>query len=199
MTFYRHRVIGPGSAGDVWVSTMHSDSTVGIDAVHNAWQALWINFWTDTYKALVTPQVQITQLVTDQLDPLTGANVAQKTTAVNYVGTGAGTTVSPRNCLLLSFITTLPTRRGRGRMYLPSPDSSHYANTGSFVTGLGLAVAEGWQSQIDSQFGADPAQTIYHRDTHTGTPVIGVKVGNVPATMRSRTNKVQNAYAQVNY
>lgn len=178
---------------------MHSVSALGIDVVHNAWRTAWLNFWNDTYGPMVTPQVTVNELVTDQLDPATGKNVAQRVNADHFVGTGAGKTVSPRDCLLLSFYTGVPTRAGRGRMYLPSPDSSHYLDTGQFANDVGTTVAGGWKAVIDANFPGDPGQVIYHRSTRTTTPVIGVKVGAVPATMRSRTNKVPNAYAGATY
>ncbi len=196
MTFFRHRAIGPGSAGDVWVTTLHSEGAGLIDAAHAAWEAIWSAFWVGTYGPLVTPQQQITQLVTDQLDPLSGKNVVQQQSAPHYVGTGAGKTVSPRSCLILSFFSALPTRAGRGRMFLPSPDSTHYAATGEFVDGLNQTIADAWKTAMFGQFDAQGMHpVIYHRSTKTGTNITGVKVGTVAGTMRSRTNKVQNNYA----
>lgn len=195
MTTYRHRVTGPGSAGDVWVSTMHSNGVGSLATAHNAWRAIWANFWADTFGAMVTPQIQVTELVTDQLDPLTGKNTAQLTNADHLVGTGAGQTVSPRSCVVLSYTSGLPSRAGRGRMYLPSPDSSHYANTGEFAPDSVAAISAGWSSAVTAQMSGAVVPVIFHRSTLTWTPITGVKVGTVPGTQRRRTNKSQNAYS----
>src|SRR6266576_5161565 len=108
MPTYRHRVTGPGSAGDVWVTTMHSDGIGSLNTAHQAWRSIWANFLGNTYGALVTPQTKITEVVTDQLDPLTGKNVAQMVSPDAYTGTGTGKTASPRSCMILSFTSTLP-------------------------------------------------------------------------------------------
>lgn len=194
MTIFRHRITGPGSAGDVWVSTLHTSTVNDIDTVHLNWVGAMEDFWAGTYGALVTPQTQVTGFITDQLDPLTGKNVAQRSSNVALVGTGAGKTVSPRSCMVMSLTTNLPTRAGRGRMYWPSPDSGSYADTGEFSAGVVTSVANAFGAALHTlKFIADPV--IYHRDTRTSTLIIGVKVGSVPGTQRRRTNKSVNNYA----
>lgn len=195
MTFFRHRVTGPGSAGDVWVTTMHSQSAGTIAAAHDAWRAIWANFWADTFGALVTPQTKITEQVTDRLDAFTGKNVEQRISNDAYTGTGTGATVSPRSCMVLSFTSSLPNRAGRGRMFLPSPDSDHYATTGEFAADTAAAVSAGWASAVFAQMSGTITPQIYHRSTFTGTQITGVKVGTIPGTQRRRTNKSLNAYS----
>lgn len=189
MTFYRHRAIGPGSAGDIWVTTMHSQSELGIDNVSNAWADFVTGFFTDTMQDLWSTTTGVHEAITDQLDPITGKNVAQITDVANVVGTGTGATVSPRTCVVVSLKTTLPTRAGRGRMFLPSPDSSHYATTGELTDATATAIASGFASKL-TIFRGVATPVIYHRSTKTGTPVERIRVSTTLGTQRRRTNKV---------
>lgn len=177
------------------MTTMHSNSTGNLAEAHNAWRAVWANFWGDTYGALVTPQTKITEVITDQLDPIAGTNVGQLVSNDAYTGTGTGKTVSPRSCMILSFTTALPTRSGRGRMYLPSPDSNSYANTGEFTADVCAAVSAAWAFNINSDMSSPTFPVVYHRQLHTGTRITGVKVGTIPGTQRRRTNKALNAFS----
>jgi hypothetical protein len=195
MTIFRHRVIGPGSAGDQWVSTLHTSSVNDVVTMNLNWADAFTTFWTDHYGPLCSPQTKISEFVTDQLDPLTGKNVLQSTSGVNLVGTGGGKTVSPRSCLVVSMTSNLPTRAGRGRMYLPSPDSNAYAATGEFTQGTADAVSAAFVAFLrQMKFVADPV--IFHRKFNTSTLITGCKVGTVPGTQRRRTNKAVNSYSQ---
>lgn len=195
MPYFRHRVTGPGSAGDVWVATMHSNSANTLTAVHTAWTAFINTFFSGTYNALCTPQQSATGTVTDQLDPVTGKNAAQASSVIAQVGTGGGATPSPRSCMVISFQSALPTRAGRGRMFLPSPDMSHYDNQGKFLAAAAAAVSTAFANGLTT-FKATSTPVIYHRAAKTGTNITGVKVGIIVGTQRRRTNKDVNSYSQ---
>jgi hypothetical protein len=195
MTIFRHRVIGPGSAGDQWVSTFHTSSVNDVVTLNLNWASAMTDFWDNTYGALCSPQTKISSFVTDQLDPLTGKNVLQSSAGANLVGTGGGKTVSPRSCMVVSLTSNLPTRAGRGRMFLPSPDSNAYAATGEFTEAVAGAVSAAFVLLLrQMRFVSDPV--IYHRTTRGTTLVTGCKVGTVPGTQRRRTNKSVNSYSQ---
>lgn len=195
MTKYRHRISGPGPAGDIWVTTLHSSSILGdLAGVHAGFVTFAENFLNDTYKALCSPQFHATQLVTDQLDDVTGKNVAQLSQDISIVGTGAGATVSPRSCLIVSLKTIVPTRAGRGRMYFPSPDSSHYASTGEFTTAVTDTVSAGFVAAL-AALAAVSAPVIYHRATKGASGISEVRVGTIPGTQTRRTNKSINVYS----
>lgn len=194
MTTFRHRVTGPGSAGDIWVTTLHSSSANTLASVHTAWTTFVNSFLSGTLDAMWNTHVSATQTITDQLDPLTGKNVAQAVSAITQTGTGAGGSVSPRNCLVIGLRTTLPTKAGRGRMYWPSPDDSHYATTGKFVDADMATIANGFGTALTT-FKATSTPVIYHRASRTFDTVTSCTVGDIPGTQRRRTNKVTNTYA----
>jgi hypothetical protein len=194
MTIYRHRISGPGSAGDMWTSTLHSNSSQSLATVHAAWQTLVTGFITATLAAMWPNEVSATSIVTDQLDPLTGKNVAQLSAAIAGVGTGAGATMSPRLALVIGHRTTIPTRSGRGRMFWPAPDATHTSASGNLLSTDATTIATSWSGRLTT-FKATSQPVIYHRDTHTFDNIVGVTVGVVFGSQRRRTNRVQNAYS----
>jgi hypothetical protein len=196
MTLYRHRVMGPGSAGDVWVSTLHSEGAAGLDEAHGAFNAFvnaaiglhLHNMWATT--------TAVSQTVTDQLDPLTWKNVAQTTSDIAIQGTSTGKAPSPRACIVIGLRTVLPTRGGRGRMFMPSPSADHYAVTGKFVAADVQEVAGAFADALLTMR-ATITPVIAHRSNRQWTPITRVTVGDIPGTQRRRTNKDVNNYASM--
>lgn len=197
MPYFRHRVTGPNPGGDVWVSTMHSNSANTLAAVHTAWTTMINTFFSGTYNALMPNEQSATGTITDQLDPLTGKNVAQASSTISQVGSGAGGTVSPRNCLVASLVTALPTRAGRGRMYLPPPDATHFTSVGQFDATMISTISSAFAATMTT-FKATAQPVIFHRATLTGTNVTAVKFGVIVGTQRRRTNKDLNTYSSNN-
>lgn len=198
MTIYRHRISGPGTAGDVWVSTLHTSSGSDLPTMHAAYVDAMTDFWTTTFGPKVSPRTEASQFITDALDPITGKNTAQLSSAVNLVGTGTGSSPSPRACTVFSLLTALPTRAGRGRMYWPSPDSDAYAFSGEFGQFVADAFSAGMKTALLAiKTTGDPV--IFHRATNTSTLITGVKVGTIAGTQRRRTNKAVNTYSQNNF
>jgi hypothetical protein len=185
---------GPGSAGDIWIATMHSSSANTLTAVHTAWTTFVNNLFSGTLNALNTPDTQCTGTVTDALDPATGRNTQQASSTITQVGSGAGAAPSPRSCLVFSWVTALHTRAGRGRMFLPSPDASHYTATGDFVSAMCTSVSAAAAALLVT-FSATAIPVIYHRTTRTTDNITDLKIGNIVGTQRRRTNKVLNTYA----
>lgn len=194
MTVFRHRVTGPGAAGDIWVSTMHSSSANTLASVHTAWTTFINTFCSGTMNAMWNTHVSATETITDQLDPITGKNVAQALSGISQVGTGTGGSVSPRVCMVIGLRTALPTRAGRGRMYWVSPDDSHYATTGKFVDADATTINTAFATALTT-FKATSTPVIYHRTSHTFDVVTTTTIGDVPGTQRRRTNKVAQTYA----
>src|SRR3954464_7889589 len=130
MPYFRHRVSGPGSAGDVWTCTMHSNGAAALSTVHAAWQSLVSGFITNTIGPMWPNEVAASQVTTDQLDANGLFNVAQLSTTISAPGTGAGPTMSPRLAVVIGLRTVVPTKAGRGRMFWPAPDASHTTASG---------------------------------------------------------------------
>jgi hypothetical protein len=193
MTIYRHRVSGPGAAGDIWVSTMHSYSLNSLATVHAAWTFLITSFCSGTMNAMWNTHMSATQVTTDQLDPLSFKNVAQQTGAVTEVGTGTGGTPPGQNCIVFGLRTAMPTKAGRGRMFWPSPDDSHYTTTGKFATADCTTIANAFASALTG-FRTSATPIVFHRRTGLFDNVTSVTVGDKPGIQRRRTNRVPVVY-----
>lgn len=194
MPIFRHRVSGPGPAGDIWISTMHSSSAGTLAAVHTAWTTLINNFCSGTMNGMWNTHNSATQTITDQLDPVTGKNVAQASSAITQVGTGVGGTTPPRVCVVIGLRTALPTRAGRGRMYWPAPDTSHFTLQGTLVSADATTIATGIAAALTA-FKATATPVVYHRGPKTSDAVTSVTVGILAGTQRRRTNKDAQAYS----
>jgi len=167
---------------------MHSSSVNSLATVHGAWSFMISSFCSGTMNAMWNTHMSATSVTTDQLDPLTFKNVAQATTAITEVGTGTGGTPSPRNCLVIGLRTAVPTKAGRGRMYWPSPDDSHYTSSGLFSTTDTATIATAFASGLTG-FRSSATPIIFHRRLGTFDSITTVTVGDIPGTQKRRTNK----------
>ena len=194
MTVYRHRVSGPGAAGDVWVSTLHSVGLASLVDAHEAWRQFVIDAIGGTLKTFWTPATIARNITTDQLDDFTWKNVAQLSDLQTVTGTSVGKAVSPRDCLVVGLRTPLPTRAGRGRMFLPSPSADHYTGTGEFIAAELATLADEFSTALATMRGV-VQPVIAHRASRTSTPITRVTIGNIAGIQRRRTNKVTQTYA----
>jgi hypothetical protein len=198
MAIYRHKVQGVGEEGDIWITTMHSQGASSIDAVHGAWQTAVTDFITNTIGPMWNTHQSANLVQTDQIDPLTSKNLDQRVSTVNLVGTGTGSSPAQRNCVLLSERTNLPTRAGRGRMYWPSPDGSHYTNVGQFVAADMQTLANGWKTVMDA-FRLTSIPIIWHKKFGNFDVIVRIEIPVNVATQRRRNNKIPPNYQSATF
>lgn len=194
MTIFRHRMTGPGPAGDVWNITMHSYGTTTASAAHDAWLQFLTSFIGGVVEPLWSTQTQATEAITDELSGVNGRNVSQIRSSLAYKGTGAGMQLPQRAAAVIGLRTALPTRAGRGRFYLPAPDSSNMAADGEMTSAAATALAAGASSAL-ATFGVTLTPVIFHRKTLTWDKITTVTVAQVLGSQRRRTNKVPPDYA----
>jgi hypothetical protein len=188
MTIYQHTVSGTFTAGDVWNCTLHTSSVNSLSSVHTAFTTAMNTFFSGTYNAMMPSDVSATQTMTNQLDPLTAKNVAQQVSSISQTGTGAGGKPSPRDCVLLSLRTNVPRRDGRGRIFLPSVDASHYTATGRLVQADMQTIATGFAAVLTTLAGT-ATPIIFHKKILGFDVIVLVKVPDLAAVQRRRTNK----------
>jgi len=193
MTIYQHTLKGTFTAGDQWNVTMHTSSANALAAVHSAWTTACSNFITGTLGPMWPSDVEATETITNQLDPVTAKNVAQSTSSLALTGSGAGGKPSPRDCVLTSLRTTKPTKAGRGRMYWPSVDASHYTATGRLVQADMQTIATGWAGALTALAGTT-TPVIFHKKILGFDVIVLVSVPDVAAVQRRRTNKDNLVY-----
>lgn len=196
MTVYRSRIFGPGPAGDVWNTTLHTSSSQDLATVHTAVGTFIGAVFTEIGPMWSTEQ-QITGYTTDALDPNTGKNTAQQSSALTMKGSGSGNALDQRACITFSLRTALPTRAGRGRMYWPGLDDTHLTTTGLWSSTDCQSLATAAASALGTLAGtAQPV--IYHRDSRTFTAITQVEISQIVNTQRRRTNKVLPNYQSAN-
>jgi hypothetical protein len=194
MTIYKSTVTGTFTAGDIWNTDFHMSSVNNLATVHAAATTFINNLCTGTMNAMWPTDVSVTGITTNQLDPVTGKQVAQTSSGLAQTGTGAGGKPSPRDCVLLSLRTNLPQKSGRGRMYLPSVDASHYTATGRLVQADMTTIANAVGPLLTTLAATAPV-VIFHRKILGFDVVVQVKVPDLAATQRRRTNKDPIVYA----
>lgn len=205
MAYFRHRVTGPGSAGDTWVCTMHSQGASALATVHAAWTTLVTGFITSVLGPMWPNETSATQTITDQLDANGLHNVGQLTSAITAPGTGAGATLSPRTCIVIGLRSAVPTKAGRGRMFWPAPDAGHLTASGNLVSADATSLSNALATRLTT-FKATSQPVILHRghdaDKPPGSPlvvstsdnIVNVTIGVVLGSQRRRTNRVANSY-----
>lgn len=199
MATYRHSVQGALPAGDFWTTTMHSDGPASLASAHTAWGTAISAILNGTMKGLLPTTVTATTIVTDELDAVTGRNVAQARGSIVFAGTAAGDPISQRSSILISLRTALPTKAGRGRMYFPCPATDAVTTTGEISAANALAIA-GDVGDALGTMASTVTPVIYHarkEDPITVPSVTSITDVLVPvtlATQRRRTNKVPPQY-----
>jgi hypothetical protein len=176
------------------VSTLHSAGIASLVDAHEAWRQFIIDSIGGTLKTMWTPATSCRDIITDQLDEFTWKNVAQLADLQTETGTSVGKAVSPRDCLVVGLRTPLPTRAGRGRMFLPSPSADHYTAEGEFITGELNTLCDEFAAALATMRGI-VQPVIAHRATRTTTPITRVTIGNIAGIQRRRTNKVTQIYS----
>ena len=198
MSIFRHRITGPGPEGDIWTTGLYSDGSASIATAHAAWKTFSDAFFGSDMAGIWPTATQATEIITDQLDADGHHNVAQERTTVDYKGLGEGLQLPQRSAVVVGLRTALPTRAGRGRMYVPAPDSTSLVSTGLLSQTVADSIS-GSAATALATMTAVVQVVIAHRDPATGgisstTPVTYVTVGQVLGTQRRRTNKVANNY-----
>ena len=201
MTFYRHLMSGPNPGGDVWNASVHSSSAQALASVHAQFVTAITTFWSAATEAIFPPGERVTGLSTTQLDPTTGKNVARAESVVSFVGTGAGNAPPPRVSIVISLVTALPTRAGRGRLYLPAPALAQMDANGALLAAAQTTLSTNFAAFVTTMHSIAPI-VVYHGITNiggpnpvpSGTEVTLVKVGSILGTQRRRTNKQVNNY-----
>lgn len=195
MTNFRHRVSGPGAAGDVWNTTFHSSSGQSLTTVHAAAVQWCTDFLGSTMAALWTPDVSATQIETDELINNGHTNTAQLRSTLNIVGTATGQPTNPRVAVVVGLRTALPTRAGRGRMFVPAPGAGSLTADGLLAVSVASSISSGAKTAFGT-LNATSQLVIFHRLLATITPVNAITVGVVLGSQRRRTNKIPPDYQE---
>jgi hypothetical protein len=88
----------------------------------------------------------------------------------------------------------VPTKAGRGRMYLPGPGGGSIGTNGLMIGSVATTIANSIGNAL-TIFKGTSTPVIFHKATKTVDNITYVAVGTVLGTQTRRTNRVFNAYA----
>ena len=188
MALYRHVAQGT-FPGETWSFTLHTLGSADLPTAQAAWTAAITALWTGKLDALVTTNVSLTQVSTASMDPTTGGQISRLIGAVSHPGTIATATLPPQCSVAVSWMSTVATRAGRGRMYLPA-FAAATLNSGRLSAASVTATVAAVKAMTDVLLGAALTPVLYSRTKHTTTPISQFNVGDVVDTQRRRRDKL---------
>ena len=197
MTVYRCTATGETPQGESWVTGLWVEKTGGTTALaaaawHTAWDLLWNGAASpaDSIKQLLDGNCTTTETIVNQVDASFRHQVEQVRTAETLTGTSGAENLSPQTAAVVSLRTVVPTRRGRGRMYLPpmTVDSELTLGIMDAITTSSIALAA--KGMLESLITSGYTPVIAHRDIASTTNITSCDVSNIYGTQRRRRNKL---------
>lgn len=196
MTFYRNEAKGSLTNGEQWTFTLHTQKTAGVLAdAHSAWVAAVNDLWDgitppdDSITQLFCDSLTVDELVTTELDAVTGKNVAQTRSQPALAGTGTADCLPHEVAVAVSLRTALPTHAGRGRFYLPSPTLDECVEA-RLRSSAQLSILNASVLMLEDLITSTYVPVIYHRSSKTGTVLTSIDVGDVFDSQRRRRDKL---------
>jgi hypothetical protein len=195
MTVFKHVMGGPGAAGDVWTSGLHTTGVLSVSAAQTAWVA----FVADVAGAsglgpLWPTEVSVATANTYTLDPTSGKATALVLGSVTAAGTAVGDASPPRDAVVIGLRTNKPGPAGRGRMYLPLVNRGALTATGLITSTAQTTIAGAFAAALSDLATAGLLPVVWRPGSPSGDAIIGVTVSAVPGNQRRRSNKISPQY-----
>lgn len=144
MALYRHTARGV-FPGENWSINVWTTGTGAVGSAQTAWVSAVSALFPAGVLALYATQFSVTSASTAQIDETTNAQITRLDNAISLVGTSASVQLPFNLAVAVSLKSSLATRAGRGRFYMPAPASNAVAvgrlATASQTTLLNAAVA----------------------------------------------------------
>lgn len=196
MTFYHCNAEGHLPGGEKFDFGVHVSGVAGAaDTVLTAWIGAIGDLFNhdaglgNTLKSHISDQVGVDDATVAELDELTGRQVTKVMGTATNTGTNVGEPLPPQVSLAVSTRTSLATKAGRGRFYLP-PLAVGAALGGELILAAQEAAVGGAQAALTAMSTAGFAVVVYHRRLLGGDLVVRVDVGSIFDTQRRRRNKL---------
>jgi hypothetical protein len=183
------------TTGEQWSMTLHTQKAGGtLAAAQTAWAAAAAVLWngtggTDSIGQYIKSTTTLTTASTAELDALTGKQLGRIESALALAGSSAGETLPPQLSVVCSCRSSLATRSGRGRFYLP-PFTASVVTAGRLSAAALTVVSLACQKMLQSLNTATYVPCIYHRSSKTHDNIVTIDVGDVYDTQRRRRNKL---------
>lgn len=198
MTLYRHTINGV-YPGEEWSTTIHTTSTLSLEAAQGAWTTAWQQMMlgadppADNIDQFISTLVSTTTASTSQLDAVTGRQTAKVEDDLAQAGTSTAALLPPQNSVVVSWGSVSATRSGRGRMYLPA-FTVVALDDGLVLSAAQTKIKAAAQNLLDSFSGAGVTPVLLNRVSKATTPITTVRVGNIVDTQRRRRDKLVETY-----
>jgi hypothetical protein len=197
MTVYLCLASGSFDNGDIWNTTLHVEkiggSTAGAAAAwHTAFGILWNGNAApaDDIKQFLFTGTTCDFTLVNELSPLTGKNVSQVVTGETLAGTSTADQMPQETSIVISKRTALPTKAGRGRMYIPGTTVDAQGSIGELGSGVADVVSLAAEHMMQSLNTATYQCVVWHRDSLSTTNIIGLDVASLFRVQRRRQNKL---------
>jgi len=196
MAVFKHVMSGPGAAGDVWTSGLHSIGPVTLAAAQAAWLVFVENIGSATnWGALWANEVAIREASTYAIDPTTGKATALARGSVSLNGVAAGDASPPRDTVVVGLRTAKPGPGGRGRMNFPLVNRTLLGSTGLIASATQTTIAAFMANALNDMATGGAVPSVWRKGLPTGDAITSVTIGAVPGSQRRRSNKIAPQYA----
>lgn len=196
MALYRHIASGT-FPGESWSFTLHTLGSADLPTAQASWSGAVAALWTGALDAIIATDVEVTEVSTASLTQATGGQISRLIDDVTLPGVAAGQTLPAQCSCCISWGSTLATRAGQGRSYLP-PFAVSVMSAGKISAAATTVVADAAHAMVAALEGDGLNPVLYSRTTHLTTPITKGNVGDVMDTQRRRRNKlieVRTAFA----
>lgn len=195
MPLYRHRFSGTCAAGDIFVFTWWSDSSLSTEQANSAavsWiDTVWNGDGTNVgYGDHVTTDVTVTQVSTGEVDISSGQQQTLAETSVTHAGVATGSAMPADVAIVVTLRSILANRSGRGRFYLPQPAVSTASALGRIGSTVQSDLVTILQSAWSDAVTAGLTPVIYSRTYSALRTISRYGVGDLFDTQRSRENQL---------
>ena len=188
MALYRHIASGT-FPGDSWSFTLHTLGSADLATAQTSWSGAVSALWTGALDAYVATDVEVTEVSTASLTQATGGQISRLIDDVTLPGVATGETLPAQCALCISWGSSLATRAGQGRAYLP-PLAVSVMDAGRVSSAACTAIAAAAHDMVAALEGDGLNPVLYSRTTFLTTPITKGNVGNVIDTQRRRRNKL---------
>lgn len=195
MPLYQHRFQGTLAAGDIFVFSWWSDTSITIDTSHgNA-----VQWATDFYAGraagtgfedVTTPGVVTSRITTGEISVLTGQQQTLRESTVALAGVAAGDNLPAEVALVVSLRTPLANRSGRGRFYLPQMAALALAADGNVDATVQANVLDAALFAWEGANAAGENPVVYSRTNRTTQAITTFNIGDVFDVQTRRTNSL---------
>lgn len=123
MALFRHTARGT-FPGEIWTFNIHTIGALPVADANNAFAVGLQTLFDASMLALYAPDVEVTSAATASIDEATDKQITRVEDALGLSGTSVNEQLPFNLALVVSLRTSLATRAGRGRFYLPAMASN---------------------------------------------------------------------------